>query len=330
MSRKFVNYYEILGVSQNASENQIRKAYGEKLREYRQLKKNKSNIEFERLARAYRVLMDENNRELYDRKLEDYLYEKALKEEEIEVDNTGILQKYKAIRGKEKQMFIERHGSAEDYLNEKYENSTDTIVKIKKGVIHIFGEAFYKLDSLRYLEHDNFKKYVIRNRQVLGAVLVVGALAIGAPTIKKANEKDPVIITAYAEDKTAAEYTFNKIYVVQKGDNFWDIMQETGFTESELKNANNSLFDNTIVHPGDEIKLPYKISTNKLEEYVEIVDKGDIKSARELAKIYETDLDTIVELNKSNLEYNNDTHDYEIITDQVIVPSFDEIVKKYK
>ena len=62
MSRKFVNYYEILGVSQNASENQIRKAYGEKLREFKQLRKNKNNIDFERLARAYRVLMDENNR----------------------------------------------------------------------------------------------------------------------------------------------------------------------------------------------------------------------------------------------------------------------------
>ena len=84
MSRKFVNYYEILGVSQNANENQIRKAYGEKLREYRQLRRNRTDVDFNILARAYRVLIDEDNREHFDRRLEDYLYQKELRRKQYE------------------------------------------------------------------------------------------------------------------------------------------------------------------------------------------------------------------------------------------------------
>jgi len=80
MSKKMVDYYDILGISATANEKTIRKAYGEKLKEYKSLKKDKTNNDLELLARAYRTLIDEDDRELYDRKLDYYYYEKEQEE----------------------------------------------------------------------------------------------------------------------------------------------------------------------------------------------------------------------------------------------------------
>ena len=66
-------------------------------------------------------------------------------------NNENIITKYKALRGKEKRQHEKRHGDVEEYLDEYYNYSNDMSVRIKKGALHIVGEAFYKLNCLKYL-----------------------------------------------------------------------------------------------------------------------------------------------------------------------------------
>lgn len=330
MSRKIVNYYEVLGVSKNANETQIRKAYVEKLREYRKLRRNKTDVDFNRLAKAYRVLIDEDNREHYDRALEDYLYENEVKRRQEEEKNMTVIEKYQALRGKEKRRFHKRHEALEEDLIEEYGDSQDFTLKLKKGTIHVLGETIYNINCMRKQKNDTFKKYVIRNRKKLGVIVVAGFLAVGIPVAKNIRKTEPVIVTAYAEDNNETEYTFNKLYYPVSGDTLSGLSKEFDISQSEIKNANSDLFDNTdLIFENNVYKIPYKVTTNDITEYTDIVDNGDL-TVKELAKEYDTDVTTLLEVNKDNVEFDYDKQAYVFTTDQAIVPSFDEITKKQK
>ena len=329
MGRKFVNYYEILGVSQNANENQIRKAYGEKLREYRQLRRNRTDVDFNILARAYRVLIDEDNREHFDRRLEDYLYQKELRRKQEEESNMTTMEKYHDLRGKEKKRFYKRHESLEKDLIEEYGDSQDFTLKFKKGTIHVLGETVYNINCMRKRKNDTVKKYVIRNRKKLGVIVVAGFLAVGIPVAKNIRKTEPVIITAYAENQDT-EYTFNKIYHPEKGDTLTGLSNKFGINESDIKYANPDLLGTTdLIFDMYDYKIPYKVTTDDVTEYTDIVDNGDL-TVKELANEYDTDLTTLLEVNKDNVEFDYDKQAYVFTTDQAIVPSFDEIIKKHK
>ncbi len=68
-------YYEILGVSQDASSDEIKKAFRKKAREYHPDVNNAPDAEkkFKELGQAYEVLMDDEKRSMYDRYGEDGL-----------------------------------------------------------------------------------------------------------------------------------------------------------------------------------------------------------------------------------------------------------------
>lgn len=72
---KMTNYYEILGVSQDAAQDEIKKAFRTKARELHPDVNKAPDAEekFKELGKAYETLMDEDKRSLYDRYGEDGL-----------------------------------------------------------------------------------------------------------------------------------------------------------------------------------------------------------------------------------------------------------------
>ena len=120
------------------------------------------------------------------------------------------------------------------------------------------------------------------------------------------------------------------MYQPKKGDTLWGLSQEFGISQSEIKNANQDLFSNTdLIYDMYKYKIPYKVTTNNLDEYTDIVDTGDL-TVKELAKEYDTDVSTLLGINENNVEYDYDKQAYVFTTDQAIVPSFDEIIEKSK
>ena len=329
MSKRIINFYEILGIKPTANDNQIRIAYGEKLKEYRKDKRSKTTKDFKRLATAYRILSDENERELYDRELEYYLEQQALEDEDVMPTSRfeEAYCKYKALKGREKQAHDIRHGEAEEFLNEKYQYANDINTRLKKGALHIVGEAFYKLDSLRYLEHDNAKKYVLRNRQIIGFILA-GTLVLGGVSLARNTRQDKQPRTEQTQS-ALEDYTFNKTYEVQFGDTLSELAERFDVKQGDIKRANKSLENTTLLQEGDILKIPYTVSTDNLEEFVEIVNIGDL-TVKELAEQYGTDCQTLYDLNTGSIDFDYETRQYVTNKEQLLVPEFDEIVKKHK
>src|SRR5687768_4065396 len=75
MPVEYKDYYKILGVSRNASDDDIRKAFRKLAREYHpDVAKNKSQAEekFKEINEAYEVLSDPEKRKKYDTLGEDW------------------------------------------------------------------------------------------------------------------------------------------------------------------------------------------------------------------------------------------------------------------
>lgn len=239
-----------------------------------------------------------------------------------------LYNKYKALRGKEKRAHEKRHFAAEEDLNEYYNYSNATSVKIKKGLVHIFGEAFYKLNCLKVRTKDTPKRYVLRNRQIIGVVvagtLVIGGVSIGKNIKQKTKDDDTQAVTS-----TLTDYTFNKTYKVQPGDTLTQLAEDFDVRSSDIKYANSSLEDTNLLYQGDTLKIPYTVCTDNLDEFTDIVDIGDL-SVEELAKEYETDCKTLELINGDNITYDYEDKEYKTTSEQLVVPEFTQIVKKHK
>ena len=238
----------------------------------------------------------------------------------------NIITRYKALKGKEKRKHEKRHGAVEEYLDEYYNHSNDLSVRIKKGTLHIVGEAFYKLNCLKYLKKDTPKKYVLRNRQIIGVVLA-GTLVISGISLSKHQDKPEPEPTPVAP---LEDYTFNKMYEVQRGDTLLEVAEDFDVKSSDIRYANSSLFEgSTLLHEGDVLKIPYTVCTDDLGKFTDIIDIGDL-SVQEVADIYGTDCKTLQLINGDNITFDYEDREYEINQDQIVVPEFDEIVKKHK
>lgn len=238
----------------------------------------------------------------------------------------SILTRYRALRGKEKRQHEKRHGNVEEYLDEYYNHSNDLSVRIKKGTLHVIGEAFYKINCLKYLKKDTPKKYVLRNRQIIGFV-VAGTLVIcGANVFKRPSKQEPTP----SPKAPLVDYTFNKIYDIQPGDTLTEVAESFDVKPTDIKYANPKLFENTnLLYDNDFLKIPYTVSTDDLGKFTDVIDIGDA-TVKEIAEEYGTDCETLQLINGDNITFDYEDREYEINQDQIVVPEFKEIVKKHK
>ncbi|MBP5698821.1 MAG: DnaJ domain-containing protein [Alphaproteobacteria bacterium] len=76
------NYYDILEVSQNASNSEITRAYRRRAKKYHPDINPKTEEKFKQISRAYEVLLDKNKRKKYDETID--------VEQETSAKNTSI------------------------------------------------------------------------------------------------------------------------------------------------------------------------------------------------------------------------------------------------
>lgn len=318
MAEKFINYYDILGVNRTANDKEIRKAYSEKLRAYRALNKP-SKKELQLLAKAYEVLSDEDERELFDREL-DYVEPKESFIEKFldDYDDTLDLE----------DKYADRHKNCSEFLDDLYDGKDTTWIRTKKGALHVLGELYYQGSKFKVRKNDNASRYILRNRRVITAAILTGAVIVvlNTPPMKKVFSPEPIQTQSTAEEPT--EYiTINKIYKVQNGDTLSELAEETGVDQTTIKNANR--MNSTLLFIGDELKIPYTVDVKDLDKYVEEVELGD-KTVEELAEYYETDMITLKELNPYTITYDYENKEYKVKTKKIVVPNFTKEKKETK
>ncbi len=104
-----MNYYELLGISKNASEEEIKKAFREKAKKYHPDVNPEGSEIFKEITKAYETLIDPQKRKLYDQSLKP----KSLKQKiESKIDKI-----FKAVVINGNNIYIEEQISLEEAFN---------------------------------------------------------------------------------------------------------------------------------------------------------------------------------------------------------------------
>ena len=185
------NYYEVLGVEFDASKEEIKKAYRDKMKQYHpDIHDNLDSDYYEQKTKdineAYDVLSNEEKRRRYDeerrRKKTSYgrrqysrkttnrddneynEYETNRKSRHQAKDNSffdSIKKSYKEVKEDESEYpFKERHKNLNKKFCKKYGRNIDSAgnriaFRMGQGAVHISAEFLYQLSKLSYVNKDN-------------------------------------------------------------------------------------------------------------------------------------------------------------------------------
>ena len=258
----------------------------------------------------------------------------------VEKVKEEIKEAIKEVKADEKKCpFGRRH----KLINEKYKkeiakNTSATtgnsivkgiVIKIGQGVFHITGEMYYQLLKLRYIKGGSLSKIIFGNRQLI-TTIVAGTFILSHVNIVKDNNEeitnepiDGKATTSQSENTERPELMIGtetllmRKHLVDSYDTFYSLALDAGITTEELIEFNNYPDANLLY--GTIVSIPYEIVEKDLKYYTEnaIVDDKTIK---ELASEYETDVETLIRLNKEAIEEENGI--YNILSENIIVPKF--------
>lgn len=352
----FEDYYYILGVDRNASSSEIKNAFRKQAKKFHpDTNDGDKNCEdfFKKINNAYEVLKDENKRVEYNIKYDEHMlkekeeqqrmYEKQNEErkrqeeanrrreefrrrreererqqemEEEDLEFPSFKETFDEIKASEKlerrerrkdfskfkksifKEYYERYGydNIDDFKNDYYHSSITKFVKVRTriGIAKIGREFYYSIKKLKDHDQDPIR-YVLVNRKSIAAMAVVGTLVFSS-IVGIGNDKE--------DDFEANTMTYE------------ELMQE-----KDYKTVTH------IMDEEDEMKS-YDIDDNEIEKYVLSVPYNDEYSIEEIASFYETDYQTIYELNEDVI-VTKDGIDY-IMSNYIYVPDFTKFEKDAK
>ena len=368
------NYYEILGVTFDATQDEIKKAYRDMMKKYHPDKHTEENSEFyenktKEINEAYEVLGNEQRRREYN--IDYVLYEerearrKERKEQEkqqrtrtytsnrtneetrkyrtnkqksrknsrqkVSDDSffSSVRKAYKEVKSDEStNPFKIRHKNLNKKFYKKHARKVDSTgdliaFRIGQGIVHISAEVLYQLSKLSYINKDNVVKYVLRNRRLAAAIIAGFIITSNIPSQSNNVDYTDAVYTVAGqvvdnqEDENDADFTLIRNYTVKTGDSLSSLSNMSLTRIDDIKRINN--LDSDMLYVGDVIKVPYIVSKNDLQYYVQTVDTNGM-SIKDLAYIYETDEETLYNLNKEAIRLVDD--EKIIMSDTVLVPNF--------
>ena len=319
MSKKFVDYYSVLGVRRNASNREIRAAYGKKVRQY---KLTKSEENFELLAKAYEVLSDEDERTLFDMELGYYELDMGM---DISAMGRYLRAREEIKEIEKKNNFTKRHAKASAYLREKNGDNDSVGIKIKNGTLHVAGEFYHQLSKLGRIGKEDWPKYVARNRKIFAGMILAGGLFVGIKAIPKGKDVTPV------QPQPTSKHEIIRIdrrVEVDYDDVLSDISNEYGVSLSFIQGVNPGTRGNSVGEC-EVIYVPYNIEEENLFNHMMTVPTEGL-SIDEIARKYETNRHTLMELNGDALYYDYDEQVLKTDLKTIKVPIFPEIKTESK
>ncbi|MBP5679406.1 MAG: LysM peptidoglycan-binding domain-containing protein [Bacilli bacterium] len=246
----------------------------------------------------------------------------------------NVKEAYREVKIEERKMsFQKRHQGISQAFDEEFADKVTSVPKeilfyTGKGTVHVFLEALYQLSRLTYINKDNVTKYVIRNRRLLAAAVAAGVLFSVGSCSKK--EEAPIVrpITHIVVEEPTQEVpeeipsedprlVLTRNYTIEKGDTLALLAYNSNSSIEELKRING--YDSDKIYYGRKMTIPYTINREDLEYYTESVKMNDF-SLKEIARAYETDLETLYQLNPIAIFYQDGQ--YYPISNTILVPRF--------
>ena len=234
-----------------------------------------------------------------------------------------------------KNSFAKRHARMSQAFDETYQDKVTSLPKeilfhTGKGTAHVFLEGFYQLSRLSYINKDTVTKYVIRNRRLVALALALGIITSCGWFQPKKEEEAPVatkVVEIHVPDETEPVETtvegeeprlvLTRYYTIERGDTLSRLAYNANSSVEELKQINE--YDSDKIYAGHKMIIPYTIDREDIDYYTETVYINDF-SIEEIARAYETDVETIVQLNRGYIVYSNG--EYHATTYYILVPVF--------
>lgn len=375
--KNFVDIYDLFGVTKEISREELEKEFFEIITAYHPrlyinsnapLQARNINTEiYEAMINGYYILSNEEIRKNYDKKYRDIILENATAKTESKekatpkktkensspkkprystVKTRGFIEtvktSWKEVREDEKtEPFVSRHKA----INKNYKKtelaSMNPVISIAGlGTIHVIGETWYQFHKLRYFTEDNITKYVIRNRQALGAAVLLGTLilmpkAFGSDIIPEDDPYRTVYVENIPEDyfpkqieDLIYEYeeeqiVLNRVHTVKSGETLSEYSKNSNTQVDYIAEINE--IDGYKIRVGEKIVIPYIIEPDDLKYYVSSKQYIEGMSLENFASMNETDVDTLLLLNEEAIEIdgeNTDNPQYTVLSETLIVPEF--------
>lgn len=300
VNNEFVNYYEILGVSPTATEQEIKKAYREKGKIYHadsninlsQEEQEKMKEKFIEVHDAYKILSDKSKRSQFDLEL---AYHEYMKKDKVDLNpifnfetNRGNVNVYPGMKKYSKT------------------NKNDDNLKVVRKIVRT-GKQLAKLMTLILLLV-LVTKYSDEIKTQFNTV------------IDKLTEDESDIKTTEDLTEYKSIISLKRMYTVQAGDTLSELAEDANITEEELRNCNDMRKDDLLQYKA-EIMIPYHITSDNLEYYTKTVPyEGNIK---DFAEANETDVKTLEKLNKEAIIRDENISSVAIVLgDSLVVPNF--------
>jgi curved DNA-binding protein CbpA/LysM repeat protein len=307
---------------------------------YDELEREKIRQEEERKKEAERKKKEAEERKRKEAERRKKAEAKKVEKSYFSKAKDNIVNSYNEVKQEERNYNLKtRHSRLNNLCHEKtedYLNNLAEIIVIESliGVVHVFFEAFYQVQKLKYVTEDSIPKFVIRNRNLaaLGLGVVIMSNVIGGSVPQKINAEDnssTYISEEIPEDSDLdnevntsldSNITLTREYTVKAGDTLSQLEYDSGTGMTKINTINGYKYDNKNLYVGQVMEIPYKIKSEDLQYYTGIVEVGN-RSLSDIALEYETTIDTLIKLNKDSIEVIEDSA-YIILSDSLIVPDF--------
>lgn len=344
--------YDILGVEENATADEIKKAYHQKAKEHHPdsnfsknwsaEEKNKHEHIFSKVREAYDILKKEESRRKYDEELreERTKQEQIKQEEERETQQktsyTNSNESYDEDTFKNRfkrrnKMFVREYKKTHDIPE-----TTAGLIAFATvaGILNITAEMIYQIIRLK----EEKKGLVLSHKTAaagLAAIVILSSCGFAVSSKSKTPDPantTPIEQTTPSEEEMQTAMTLTRMYTIEAGDTLSGIAANARTPMRKIKRI-NSISSPELIEMGATIEVPYTVDKEDEEYYTETIAVENM-TLEEIAQKYETTVETLENLNAESINYLSD-NSYAILSDTLIVPKFPTIeevnaMKNYK
>lgn len=321
--KRFIDYYKVLNIPANADKSEIRKAFRELAKQYHPdnldnnlslEERSKSVNKFKRINKIYEILMNDEKREKYDQKYQQYMSQQETPEKAVIIN-------------------------LQDWKKENKQSQDGTIDNLYSRVMHSSHEEYADIEEQSEIEKEEQNKALreltiskeglptflsslkLKPKKIMKGALLAGAIiAVGITSLKIKSAIDEWTERQLAEeavDNYIPTTTIIRNYQVHLGDTLSQLAEDANCSQTEIKLDNNRT-DNSLYF-NEIIQIPYHIPTDELYKYT-TTNLYQGENIEDYAATYETTVDSLIKLNKEDIIETNDQ--YIVLSDTLITPTF--------
>lgn len=328
--KRFIDYYKVLNIPENADKSEIRKAFRELAKQYHPdnldkslslEERSKSVNTFKRINKIYEILMDDKKREKYDQKYQQYMSQQETPGKAVIIN----LQDWKKENKQTQEGTIDnlysrvmhsKNNEMDEYEEYKEYKDIKDQAEIERTNSALRKLIIFKEELPTFLSSLRLKpKKIMKGALLAGAIIAVGITSLKVKAaIEEWTERQ---LAEEAVDNYIPTTTIIRNYQVHLGDTLSQLAEDANCSQTEIKLDNNRTDDSLYFN--ETIEIPYHIPTDELYKYT-TTNLYQGENIEDYAATYETTVDSLIKLNKEEIIETNGR--YIVLSDTLITPTF--------